>query len=259
VFQLWLDDSGRGQPTAFVLAGYFGDTADWQIFSDKWRATLNTEPRLRYLKAYEAFGLRGEFRAWKEVERDRRLMTFLPLLHFAKGIAFVIDQEAFKQIVAQAPGTPFKTPYTFAYNLAFSAMLQVLPDISPFAQVELIFDRGVIEHKQAISAYSQMFRIWPPDVTRLLASPHPRFEDDQQYPPLQAADLLAYCIRVDHDLDPRHERVRRSAVFRHLPEIATAVVSIGENQMQYMRDRVEKRIRRQHVFEATRWQTTVVA
>jgi hypothetical protein len=62
MLQIWLDDSGRGQRPAFVLAGYFSSVDAWIEFSDEWKALLQKRPALRRLKAYEAFGLRGEFK-----------------------------------------------------------------------------------------------------------------------------------------------------------------------------------------------------
>lgn len=54
VLQFWLDDSGKGQPPVFVLAGYVARVEQWNAFADEWQIFLNQNPRLEYIKGYEA-------------------------------------------------------------------------------------------------------------------------------------------------------------------------------------------------------------
>src|SRR5713101_2268540 len=109
MLQVWFDDSGKGQLPAFVLAGYFGLVPGWRDFADKWQTLLEKQPKLKYIKAYEAFGLHTQFRGWSEKERDERLLEFVRLIaeFSGKGIAFVIDHEPFDVIVKTARDTPF--------------------------------------------------------------------------------------------------------------------------------------------------------
>jgi len=155
VLQAWLDDSGKGQPPVFVLAGYVAEVPKWESFSDDWQKLLNKEPRLEYIKAYEAFGLRGQFRGYSVEERDRRLLEFIPLIESCsgKGLASVIDQQPFAKIIKQAPGTPFTSPYTFAYFLALSTLLPIVQEFFASEQIDIVFDRDVIKRKQAENAY----------------------------------------------------------------------------------------------------------
>jgi len=88
----------------------------------------------------------------------------------------------------------------------------------------------------------------------LLARQEPRFEDDKYFMPLQAADLLAHCVRAHHDPELRYDRVRNSPVFTALRAITTALVTVDETQMQYWRDRVENAIpRASNVSSVTKW------
>ena len=145
-----------------------------------------------------------------------------------------IGHEAFREIIAIAPGTPFTNPYTFAYNLALATVLPIVLEFSPQDTIDIVFDRDVIKRKRAKIAYKMI----PSDLAQLLARPQPRFEDDKHFVPLQAADLLAYCIRVQSDPTSRNKRVLKSPVFDALRSIPTALIQVGNEEMEYLRNRV---------------------
>jgi len=215
VLQIWFDDSGKGHGPVFVLAGYLAPVEDWCGFADEWKAVLGKEPnKLDYLKGYEAFGLRKQFKGWTETDRDQRVAEFLPLIdkYSGKGLAIVIPHDQFDKILKQS-FQPFRNPYMFAYALSFSVMLHFAHGNPAREPIELIFDEDVIKRKQAEKAYKEMFRVYPADVTGLLGRKEPRFENDKQFNPLQASDLLAYCVRARHESDPRYDRVRESPIY----------------------------------------------
>jgi hypothetical protein len=255
MLQVWLDDSGKEQMPAFVLAGYVAPLDNWCDFSDAWKVLLAKPPRaLEYLKYYEAFGLRYQFKGWKPSERDARLLEFVPIIAStsAKGIAFVVDHAAFEMIIRDAPNTPFKTPYTLAYFLSLCAILPTVQDAFPTEKVEIIFDEGVVNPHEAGTAYQHLFTL-APNLAAMLAD-RPRFENDKLQMPLQAADLLAGCVRASHDPDPKYDRVRKSPFLPALRDIVTAQVMVDAEQMQYWRNRVERNIPRvAGITKATRW------
>ena len=76
---------------------------------------------------------------------------------------------------------------------------------------------------------------------------------DRGFLPLQAADLLAYCVRANRDPGKRGDTVRRSAVLAALRTINTGIAAIEEKQLQYLRDRKEKGREREQVFTMTKW------
>jgi len=128
---------------------------------------------------------------------------------------FKFATHRFKAILAQ-PFQPFKNPYMFAYALSFSVMLHYARGNPAREPIELIFDEDVIKRKQAEAAYKEMFKVYPSDVTDLLGRKEPRFENDKQFNPLQAADLLAYCVRARYETDPSYEDVRKSPIYTAL-------------------------------------------
>jgi len=221
VLQVWFDDSGKGHGPAFVLAGYLADVESWVSFAKRWDSLLkssdNGRKSLEYVKGYEAFGFRDQFKGWTERERDDRLMEFMALIDdcSSRGLAIVISHDSFGKILAQ-PFQPFKNPYMFAYALSFSVMLHFAHGNPSKERIELIFDNDVIKRKQAEKAYKEIFRVYPSDVTALLGRSEPRFEDDKQFNALQASDLLAYCVRARYESGTKYEQVRRSPIYETL-------------------------------------------
>jgi hypothetical protein len=255
MLQVWLDDSGKGQDPAFVLAGYFSSVESWVDFSDEWKDLLHKPPHpLAYLKGYEAFGLRDEFMRWNVPDRDARVLEFVPLIvrHSNRGIAFVINHAAFDSIVRTAPETPFKDPYIMAYFMSLSTILPIVQESFPTEKIDIVFDRNLVSRRQAEAAYDALFRL-APDLGALLARREPRFEDDKVFMPLQAADLLAHCVRAHFDPEPKYDRVRNSPVFTALRNITTALVEIDEVQMQSWRDHVEGKAPRASQPKVTKW------
>jgi hypothetical protein len=61
MLQTALDDSGKdGLSSAFVLAGYCGSADGLCDLGHVWDALLKKEPKLDYVKGYEAFGRPGK-------------------------------------------------------------------------------------------------------------------------------------------------------------------------------------------------------
>lgn len=257
MLQAGVDDSGKdGISPAFVLAGYLGSANDLMDLADRWEALLDKEPKLAYVKGYEAFGLHGQFYDWTVEQRDSRLLQFVQLIarYSGKGIAFIIDNKPFDLIkgLPDDNGVSFKDPYEFAYVLSLSTLLQVLPDFGESA-VDVVFDRDLITRRQAARAYKRMFKERPSEITDRLFRKEPHWEDDQQFLPLQAADLLTYCVRATRDPNPLHDRVRQSPVIAALRSIPTPLAYAYEDRIRYLRERIQKGQPRESLFDTTRW------
>jgi uncharacterized protein DUF3800 len=256
VLQAGLDDSGKdGISPAFVLAGYIGSADKMMDLSDAWDALLAENPRLDYIKGYEAFGLHHQFDGWSVEHRDERLLKFVHLIagHSGKGIAFVIDNKPFALIkdLRDGEGVSFEDPYEFAYVASLSMLLQALPDFGEDV-IDAVFDCNLISRRQAARAYNKIFTDWP-DLAQRLYRKEPHWEDDQQFLPLQAADLLAYCVRASRDPDKRLDHIRNSPVVAALRSIPTVLAYVGNEKMQYLQDRINKKVARQEIFTATKW------
>lgn len=240
MLQVFLDDSGKdGKSPAFVLAGYIAHVHDWDSFANDWQTLLAKERSIKYIKGYEAFRLKKQFDKWSELDRDRRMLEFIALIksYSGKGIAFTIERQCFTKILDGVPKKPFDSPSMFAYLLALTSILPIVADLFDSQQIDLILDHNVVKRPQAKSAYKQLGMV-APELFQLLARKEPRFEDDMNVLPLQAADILAFCIKAHTDQSGRYEQVRESPIFSELRSIPTLLIQVGENEMQYFKNRV---------------------
>jgi len=266
--QAFLDDSGKDElAPVLVVAGYIGTAGDPMDMADRWEAYLDKDPTLTYdkespltrIKAYETFGLNGQFAGWTPEARDRRLLPFVSLIkqYCGKGIAFSVTKTAFELIkgLKDEDGVYFTKPEYIAYSLSLSALLQALPDLGGDA-IDIVFDYDVVDRRAAKRAYEKIYTTWPVDIPQRLARAEPHFEDDMKFLPLQAADLLAHCIRAHLDpAEPRYDRVRQSAVFAELRSIPTALCRMGHQTFEYLRDRYDGRAKQSALrFSMIKWE-----
>src|SRR5215470_7758200 len=164
MLQIWLDESGEGNPPVFVLAGYLHHAEKWLLFANEWRKSMAIEPKLNYIKSSEAFGLRNQFKGWTEDDRDKRLMDFVQIIerYTAGSYAFIIEHENFREILQQK-FPPFKSPYTFCYAATLYAMVYAMNELSKKEgvddKIELIFDQNPRRRKSAAGAYKDMLQL----------------------------------------------------------------------------------------------------
>jgi hypothetical protein len=90
--QAFIDDSGRGQDPAFVLAGWIASPEKWAEFSDEWKRILHESPRIEFFKMHEAWCLKGQFSDWEISDRDQKVAPLYAVIErFAmKGIKIVL-------------------------------------------------------------------------------------------------------------------------------------------------------------------------
>jgi hypothetical protein len=206
MLQGYFDDSGTdgGRPF-FVLAGYLLPAALWEKFADDWQAELHREPRIEYFKMREAhagneqFSFSSEFRLYKV-----RALFSLIQKHMLKGIDAWLNWDEFNEFNAGLVGPSKDQPYA---PLFFGIMDNVVEwqqqkNIFP-SKIQLDFDDQGSAGAFAIASYGKMIEYceinhietdW-----RKVIEGTPRMLDDRKYPGLQAADMLAWCIRFRLD------------------------------------------------------------
>ena len=112
MLKIFLDDSGMGQPPAYVLAGWVANAKIWAAFSDEWQEILDMKPRLEYLKMKEAQNLSGQFLDWSEVRRNERLDLFMAIMqrYDFLGIGAIVRHEVYEKVFAQIADKKYQRP-----------------------------------------------------------------------------------------------------------------------------------------------------
>ena len=198
VFDVWIDDSGKEGPPAYLLAGYVERPNQWMGFADDWRAVLNKPPRLEYFKAEEAFSRREQFAGWNEDDRDRRVLELVAVIRKYRltAIRSRIPVADFDRIVKQNRG-PFKNPCYFgvmAIMIGLATEMREHPEIEGF---DIFIDEDVVRPGDLKRAY-QIFMAKVSERERAIFPREPVFRDDKKFLPLQAADLFAWHARREY-------------------------------------------------------------
>jgi hypothetical protein len=207
--QAFVDDSGgKGATKHFVLAGLAGRSESWMQFSDEWRACLLEPPRIASFKMREAASCGGQFHRVTEQERDDKLRKLAKIInrHARLVTCTVIDLEAHAETWGKFSGKPQRDPYFHPFHNSIAAICFSLWDSGHRERFEIVFDQDLIFGPRA--------KLWYPVIRAILEHREPEaatilpidplFRSDDEFLPIQAADLFAWVIRKKHD-DPSFE------------------------------------------------------
>lgn len=199
-FQCFVDDSGGvGHSKHFVLAGLVGPSSQWAEFSAEWQACLDEKPSLKRFKMSEAAGRSGEFYRWTDTMRNNKLRAFARIINrYPKLLTYsVIDLEAHAETWRKRLMKPMNEPYFHPFHNTIMATCFELWDLGWRERFEIIFDEQVVFGLRARAWYPVVRAIVQhrePEAAKIMPV-DPLFRTDQEWLPLQAADMMAWCIR----------------------------------------------------------------
>jgi hypothetical protein len=198
--QAFIDDSASDSgDRRLYLAGYLNRADRWAHFSVAWREELKAAPSIDYFKMSEANAFDGQFAGWTTSARDEKLRGLIRVINHFEPMSFefsVSREEYYRDVKPVAPrgiGNPH-----------FACCLQVVFGLAQYADsekvtvpIDFIFDQqtGVSDDLALFLDY--MKRNLPKSARKLIASV--AFEDDKQFLPIQAADMLAWHLRREHE------------------------------------------------------------
>jgi hypothetical protein len=206
MLQGYFDDSGSdGARPPFVLAGYILPAKRWENFSDEWQDELYREPRIEYFKMREAhsgneqFSFSSEFRQYKV-----RALSALIYKHMLHGLDTWLRWDEFSDFNAGLVGPAKDQPYSPLFFGIIDNVVAYQQDLKMFpSKIQLDFDEQGAAGRFAIQSYGTMLEICEKQGIEMdhkhIVEGTPRMLDDKQYPGLQAADMLAWCIRFQLD------------------------------------------------------------
>ena len=194
------DSSSNIRDRRLVMAGYLHTVEEWAKFSVAWDKALKAKPSIKYLKMAEARGLRGQFRGWDDTERDKKLLrlakTIQKFLPFSYQVS--VGRTTFEKLFR--PDAPYGLgkPHFACVFAIVASVTGYIAERGVDAKTEFIFDR-----QDEVSGDIRMFFDYMcenlSDQQRTLIRETPSFEDDRDFLPLQAADMLAWHVRREHE------------------------------------------------------------
>ncbi len=195
VLQAFIDDSYSDG--VYVLAGHIASAEVWAAFSKDWLdlmpfAKLSREGRRRFKMT--------------EMHNSPDLVAFVRAIenHGLCALSFhfrIRDLERARQLVlprwrpAKTWGD-FNNNYLFSFCVLMGMFHKSIDKIAPLAgqKVDFFFDKQT-EQKLIWRGWEEYVENQPEPIRSRYGS-QPRFEDDEEFPPLQAADFFAGYVRL---------------------------------------------------------------
>lgn len=205
LLQAFTDDSAaQAGDKRLFLAGYLHRADVWTSFSKAWHEELKAWPAIEYLKSSEAHHLSGQFHhsQWDEEMRDAKLAKLAAIITHYQPISyeFSVNGRLFEDELKPV------SPYGFG-RLHFTMCFAVVSGVARFtaespvrAPIQFVFDEQQGVDADVEMFFTEMMKALPVDIQSLVDGlPMFKSEKEYQYAPLQAADLLAWHLRREHE------------------------------------------------------------
>ena len=188
--QAFIDDS-QTDGEVLVLAGYLASFEQWEKFSVDWQHLLDGPPRWERFKMVE-------IASTADAGRRERAAAFYRVVekYAAAFVAVAVELRPLAQAAREAgiPEGKLTNSYLFAHRAIMDATLQYQRDMGINEPVDFIFDRLGANERFIREGWEMFASTRPPELKDLVGRP-PRFETDDEFLPLQAADMLAWHAR----------------------------------------------------------------
>jgi len=201
VFDAYVDDSKDRHAETVVVSGIFiGEPKAWVSLRTKWKKRLEKEG-MRYFKAAEYYGLRGEFQRFQSeanyprpLGREAAKVIFDDLEQIIShteiaSLGVVIPVQDFTEVMTdpRVVGRLPNNAYSLALNLCFYQTVQEL-NKNPGSHVVRFIHDGDDRFPLYRQVYDNFKTVNPKTAKQMCGFAS---ADDQKSPPLQAADLAA--------------------------------------------------------------------
>lgn len=198
MLKAYIDDS-QNTPW-FVLGGYIATAEAWARFSDDWQAALDMNPKVGPFKLSKA-------RRWSDETWKERMPLLAAAIknHMAAGISCAIPNQQYR--AAAAGRKPHSDPYHITLLSLVTGLAKYQDKLNLTEPVDFVFDKG---NSTIVFELWDKFRAGLPEEFRKLIGRKPLTGDDEEMPPLQAADFYAGYVRMKltKQLDPKSPMIR---------------------------------------------------
>lgn len=187
--QVGIDDS-RSDGQVLVLSGFVAEAIAWAEFSNKWQERLDVLrwPRFKMSEVNRRFETSEAFR---HAEAFYRILEPFPEAFFSIAIDENLVTEACKY--CRLPKV-YSNPYFVGYWLFLDYFGQSIHMTGVTEPVEVIFDKhDALEYLPQDHLEGYISSVG--DKTFGILNKRPRFEKDEDFLPLQAADLASWFVR----------------------------------------------------------------
>jgi hypothetical protein len=201
ILQAYIDESGTGntrQEPYFALAGFISTSENWANFSTEWQKELDNDPPIKCFKMRQAFAKQGPFKGLNTEDIDQRVTKFIEIIksYAMVRVSTTIDKRGYDQFIKGKLDIPSEidSPYFWCFYQLIYAIIVYQRRHEWNTRIDFIFDEIGKLGPETIRWYPLLKKLATPAAKPYIGSP-PIFRDDEQFLPLQAADLYAWLVR----------------------------------------------------------------
>jgi hypothetical protein len=203
----FIDDSAAdtGDQRLF-MAGYLHRADQWALFSEAWDNELRSWPSIEYFKMAEANNLRDQFarrKGWTEETRDAKVSLLAHIIRDFQPMSFEfsVPRDVFYSELTPVNPRGLSPHFTTCFHVV-AGLAQYMANEGVTTPIDFIFDEQDGVDTDIALFFSHMKKDLPPEAQALIdGSPIFKSDKDKRYLPLQAADLLAWHLRREHEMN----------------------------------------------------------
>jgi len=196
-YTAYFDESGTHDDSQFVVvSGYVSSVQKWVEFSAQWMAALR-EWGLEFFHMTDFAVKAPPYDTWEEPERRERLARLLAIIksHTCWSDATILPRRIFDEVFSARAKRICGGAYGLCAAACLLSVAEWLRSKENDGWVAHVFEAGA--HGRGELARIFGANIKDPEQKTYLRLLSLRFEDKRDFPPLQAADLLAYELYRD--------------------------------------------------------------
>lgn len=240
MLQAFIDDSASdtGDQRLF-LAGYVNTADQWIAFSNAWEEALKEHPAIEYFKMSEAHSLKGQFERWQEKDRDAKVSRLAKVIRDfdVLSIQVSVSRTDYNRIIRPvAPHGLGNAYFTLFYGVIIT-LTRTHQQMGITMPVDFIFDEQGGMGQQTALFYDYVKSQQIPELQGLLGV-QPIFRDDKKVMPLQAADMLAWKIRREHEYPNQQHSIKPWDFYKE--KTYHAVAEMNEEMLVGLAEKMKK-------------------
>jgi len=168
----------------------------WEKFTEDWDKALKAKPSIKHFHMREARHLTGNFKHWKLIDRDLKIisLTEVILKHEPHAVSCWLSADDYNTTIRQIAPSDLR----HAFFLGFHAIIQTVAEYQLHRRISIppdfVFDDEGDIGNEALIWYSAIKQTASKEVRALMGAT-PVFRNDEEVLPLQAADLVAWHKR----------------------------------------------------------------
>lgn len=189
--QAFIDDSAEaGQ--VLVLAGYLASVEEWAEFSKTWQERLDHAGwKSVHMNEIGSSPERMITAGWFYRAIEDHLKCFVAIAVHVDSLKRAVTDTGFRD--AMVDPSYLDNPYILAFRAILDLTAQYQHELGITEPVDFIFDER--REEQKVRAGFEVFKEYCREDIKDRLGSKPRFEDDEEFLPLQAADILAWHVR----------------------------------------------------------------